>query len=104
MRRLAVAVSLAAALTVGVLSARADDESDRHDLMSQIASYLGDMRNDLDRAASASSTSEIDDSIELAGKVRDAAERLRDVKGDDSDAADIAAQYPDIAGRFIRDR
>ena len=101
MRRLAIAIPLAAVLTLGILTARADDESDRHELMSRIEQELNGIRSDLDRVESSSSTSEIDDSIEIAARVRDDAERLRDVKGDDADAADIAEHYPDIAGRYI---
>lgn len=67
------------------------DEIDR--LMSDIASELRDVPSD-------SSTSDLDRTIDYAGKVYDKARELRDHAEGDSDARRIADSYPDIARRY----
>ena len=67
------------------------DEIDR--LMQDIASELRDVPGD-------SSTSDLDRTIDYAGKVYDKARELKDHAEGDSDAVRIADSYPDTARRY----
>jgi uncharacterized protein YjgD (DUF1641 family) len=97
-----LALVLASSLGLRALPAGADDDHQqaREQLMREIDDLLRDMKDRLDRVPGSSGTGEIDDAVSKAQEVKSRADRMRDVKDDDSDANTVASYYGDWVDRF----
>ena len=99
MRRVLVLAPVALALLFTPASSLAD-ASKRRSLREEIDRYLYEMTNELRDVPSDSSTSDLDRTIDYAGRVEEKARDLKNEAEDDSDARRIGEQYPDIARRY----
>lgn len=84
---------------VGVARVEADADK-RRQLRDEIERLLSDIASELRDVPGDSSTSDLDRTIDYAGRVYDKARDLRDHVDGDSDANRIASNYPDIARRY----
>jgi hypothetical protein len=76
------------------------DSSKRQQLLDDINRLLSDIAGELRDVPSDSGTSDLDRTIDYAGKVFDKARELVDQTDGDSSAKEIANRYPDIARRY----
>lgn len=86
------------ALLVG--SASHADESRRRQLRDEIDRLLADIASELRDVPGDSSTSDLERTIDYAGRVAEKARDLKHVAESDGDARRIGDTYPDIAGRY----
>lgn len=99
MRTLLVLAPALAALAFLVPDSLAD-ESKRRSLRDEIDRLLSDIAGELRDVPSDSSTSDLDRTVDYAGRVVEKALDLKNVAENDSDARRIGEQYPDIARRY----
>jgi hypothetical protein len=78
---------------------RADDESDRRRYLADIESKLGSAASELSGFESDSDAGDLDDARNYIREVESLVDRLDDVKGDDSQAKEVASRYP----RYVTD-
>ena len=76
------------------------DASKRAALRQEIESMLANIASELRDVPGDSSTSDLDRTIDYAGRVAERARDLKYVAEDDADARRMADYYPDIAGRY----
>jgi len=76
------------------------DESRRRQLRDEIERLLSDMASELREVPGDSSTSDLDRTIDYAGRVSEKARDLKNEADDDSDARRMGESYPDIASRY----
>lgn len=101
-RNAGIVVAAIAALVVAPVilpSARADEAS-RRQLREAIDRLLSDMASELRDVPGDSSTSDLDRTIDYAGRVSEKARDLKNEAEDDSEARRIGESYPDIAARY----
>ena len=91
-----------AALLVCRAGARAD-AAKRDSLKREIDTPLSSIASELRDVPSDSSTSDLDRTIDYAGRIAEKARDLKYEADDDSDARRIADYYPDISGRYRDD-
>jgi hypothetical protein len=99
---------LALAITAGVVAAGATalpplasaDESSRRRLRDEIDRLLSDIASELRDVPGDSGTSDLERTIDYAGRVAEKARDLKNEAEDDSDARKIGESYPDIASRY----
>ncbi len=98
-----VVVVIAGIVAGGLLvdgPARADDESDRVDLMKNIDDRLDRMASELSGFDSDRDAGDLDDALSYAREVRDLVSKLERVKGSDSRASDMVSRYPGYVDTF----
>jgi hypothetical protein len=102
MRRASWWVGVSMIAIVGLVGSRpgAADADKRRQLRDEIERLLNDMASELRDVPTDSSTSDLDRTIDYAGRVHDKARELRDHIDGDSDASRMASNYPDIAKRY----
>ena len=96
---------LMAALAIGLMITASGapvraDESSRRRLRDEIERLLADMASELRDVPGDSSTSDLDRTVDYAGRVAEKARDLKNDAGDDSDARRMGESYPDIASRY----
>lgn len=89
------------ALSLLARPARADDASDRKDLIEDIEDELEDAADELEDLYRESSASPVSTAIRHAEQVKSLVDKLDRVKGDDSTARQMVDRYRDYANRFI---
>lgn len=94
-----------AALALGVVALASGgpvraDESKRRQLREEIERLLSDIASELRDVPGDSSTSDLDRTIDYAGRVSEKARDLKNQADDDSDARRMGESYPDIASRY----
>lgn len=92
-------VATAALLTCGTRITRAD-ENKKNELRREIEQLLSDTASELRDVPSDSSTSDLERTIDYAGRVYDKARELKDHAENDSDARRMADYYPDYARKY----
>lgn len=97
-KRLLWSVPVAVTIVAGLV--RADDESDRRQLVEQVDNLLAGMSDDLGRVYSDSGTSYVDYALRKADTLKDKLSQLDRVKGDDSKAREMASYYPGYVDKF----
>ncbi len=97
-KRVVWCIPLAVVLVAGLV--RADDESDRKQLIEQIDNLLSGMSDDLGRVAGDSGTSYIEYALRKADSLKEKLSQLDRVKGDDSKARDMVSYYPGYVDKF----
>ncbi|MEQ1735424.1 MAG: hypothetical protein ABL886_03205 [Rhodoglobus sp.] len=95
--RLAAAFALTLVCSPG--RARADDESERKRYLLEIETTLGSASGKLSGFESDSDAGDLDAARNYVREVESLVDKLDDVKGDDSQAKDVASRYP----RYISD-
>lgn len=86
---------LVVALLVGGGTARADEDSDRRDLISKIDGKLDYAASELSGLESDSDAGDINDALGYVREVESLVSELSNKKGSDSRANDIVSRYPD---------
>lgn len=97
-KRLLWSVPVAVTVIAGLV--RADDESDRRQLVEQVDTLLAGMSDDLGRVYGDSGTSYIDYALRKADTLKEKLSQLDRVKGDDSKAREMASYYPGYVDKF----
>lgn len=80
-------------------TSRADDESDRRTYLHDIEARLQSAASELSGFESDSDAGDLDDARGYVREVESLVDKLDDVKGDDSQARDVASRYP----RYVSD-
>lgn len=99
-RSLTLAACALAAVGAVVLPSALADESSRRRLRDEIDRLLSDIASELRDVPGDSGTSDLERTIDYAGRVSDKARDLKNEAEDDSDARRIGESYPDIASRY----
>lgn len=99
MRRLDLIVLTVLPVLLLAPASRAD-ESRRRQLRDEIDRLLSDMASELRDVPGDSSTSDLDRTVDYAGRVSEKARDLKNEAEGDSDARRIGESYPDIASRY----
>jgi uncharacterized protein YukE len=95
-----VAACGAMAALVWTMGLARADSNKRAQLKSEIERLLQDIASELRDVPGDSSTSDLERTIDYAGRVSDKARELKNVAESDSDASRMASYYPDIARRY----
>jgi hypothetical protein len=80
--------------------ARADDASERRELLDDIDDKLADVQSKVDRFHAESDARKLDDAERLVAEVKSLVSRLERVKGDDPKAKEVVDRYPRHVERF----